>query len=607
MLEPWWKRFPEVLREEEADLERLGGRPPALNQELLEHAGIRQYDVRYSYDGRAYDLTVTYSDLHPYFRVEVTSRHTFRTHQQPFQGNLCLIRGGTWNWNVDETAAQLIESQMPALIADNLTVDDTEAPAGEVNDPAGRIPVAGAHVEPFVGYYTYAPRTAIRVDGDWVDLTEADSGTLVVGLDQPPDLNALRGAVLEVRDAAGNVIRQAHPQIVDGYPTRVTGRWCRLEQRPERDEPQCVLDSASKALSTVVPATTRVGEFELDFTGVVFTDGVRPDIEGDAWIFVVHAVGQRPPQRPTSGKGGRRGGRVAPERRRIDPYLARAYRSGSRDMTERVPTLAPLRTKKIVMFGAGGVGAPSAIEFAKAGVGTLVIVESDLVEPGNAPRWVMGYQAAGLHKLDGLNQLIRWNWPYTRLELICWRLGLARSGPDQRPDWEALNDLLKGADLIYDATAEVGVSYFLSEVAKEFEIPHVVASATEGGWGGRVARFRPGVDTACWACLMHSEEDDPSLIPPSDPDPATREVWPAGCTDPTFTGAGFDISAIATSGVRLATSMLCEDAPSAYPPANWDVAMYEFRNGSETLAGTATTHVLGQHSSCEPCRIRRSG
>lgn len=606
MLEPWWERFPEVLREEEAALGRLGGGPPALNQELLERAGIRQYDVGYSYDGRTYDLAVTYSDLHPYFRVEVTSRHSFRTHQQPFQGDLCLIRGGTWNWNVDETAAHLIESQMPALIADNVRVEGTDL-ADELDDLAVRTPGADAHVEPFVSYYTYAPRTAIRVDGNWADLTEADRGTLIIGLDQPPDLNALRGTVLEVLDAAGNVIRQAPPQILDGYPTRATGRWCRMDQRPERDEPRLVLECASHAVSTVVAATTRVGEFTLDLTGVVFTDGVRPEAEGDAWILVVQAVGQRPPQRPTSGKGGRRGGRVAPERKRIGPYLARAFRSGSRDMTERVPSLAPLRTKKIVMFGAGGIGAPSAVEFAKAGVGTLAIVESEIIDPGNAPRWVMGYQAAGLHKLDGLNQLIRWNWPYTKLELKAWRLGLARSVSEQRPEWEALNELLNDADLIYDATAEVGVNYFLSEVAKEHEIPHVVASATEGGWGGRVARFRPGVDTACWTCLMYREQEDRSLIPPRDPNPATREVWPAGCTDPTFTGAGFDIAAIATSGVRLAISTLCEDSGGAYPRTNWDVATYEFRNVNETLAGTATTHVLGQHPSCEPCRIRRSG
>lgn len=602
MLQPWWERFPEVLRDEEADLERLGGRPPVLNRQLLEGGGIRQYEVSYTHGGETCVLTVTYSDLHPYFRVEVATAHEFRTHRQPFAGNLCLIRGGTWNWNVDETAAQLIESQMPLLIADNLGPDesDDDTGAGPPGDPP-----RSTHVEPFVSYYSYAPEAVVRVDGDWADLTEAERGSLVIGIDQPPNLNALRGAVLEVRDDNGGVLRRAHPHIAEGYPTRVAGRWCRLDTRPERDDPQCVLDEASQKLPGQVAASSRVGEFDLEVTGAVFTDGVRPDGDGDAWTFVVRAVGQRPPQKPTS-KGGR-GGRVAPERPRVGPYLARAARAGVRDMTERVPSLAPLRTKKVVLFGAGGVGAPSAIEFAKAGIGTLVIVESDLIEPGNAPRWVAGYQVAGLHKLAAMNQLLRWNWPYTRLELIGWRLGTARADPAQRPDWDALNELLRDADLIYDATAEVGVNYFLAEVAKEFGVPSVVASATEGGWGGRIARFRPGANTACWTCLMHHVEDDPTFMPAADPDPATREVWPAGCTDPTFTGAGFDILTISAAGVRLAISTLCEQSPGAYPPAPWDVATYQFRDAESTLATNATTRVLPQHPSCKPCRIRWSG
>src|SRR5437870_2477061 len=83
---------------------RLAGQPAKLNAELLRSAAVRQDDLPYRHEGTVYDLTITYSDFHPYFRVEVTTGHRFRTHQQPFEGNLCLIRGGTWNWNVDETA-----------------------------------------------------------------------------------------------------------------------------------------------------------------------------------------------------------------------------------------------------------------------------------------------------------------------------------------------------------------------------------------------------------------------------------------------------------------------------------------------------------------------
>jgi molybdopterin/thiamine biosynthesis adenylyltransferase len=610
MLIPWWERFPQVLAEEEADLERLGGRPPVLNELLLERAKIRQYDVHYAHDGGCYALTVTYSDVHPYFRVEVTARDRFRTHQHPYRGHLCLIRGGTWNWDVNETAAQLIESQMPALLADHFAAGDAPPATGAAthNQASTVAQLAREHVEPFVGYYSYAPRTAIRVDGGWEDLTEADSGTVLVGLDEPHDLKALRGAVLEVRDAVGKVIRQAHPRITAGFPRRVTGRWCRLAVRPEQDDPQAIRAAVEEAGPPFVDRVqTLVGDFQLELTAVVFTDGVKPHIHGDAWIFVVEAKGPRPPPPPPPRKGNRRGTATPAKRIRVDPYLARAYRAGPQDLAERVPHLAPLRAMKVVIFGAGGVGAPSAVEFAKAGIGTLTIVESDIIEPGNAPRWIAGYGAAGLHKLDGLSQLIRWNWPYTNLELLGWRLGAVRDSPDQPPDWEVLDKVLADADLIYDATAEVGVNYFLSEVAKERGLPLVVVSATEGGWGGRVVRFRSGDGEACWTCLMHHEQDDAQLIPPADPDPATSQVWPAGCTDPTFTGTGFDIAAIAGAGVRMATSALCEGAEGGYPSATWDLAVYAFRDATNALPGNAKTLVLRPHPDCKPCRIRLSG
>jgi molybdopterin/thiamine biosynthesis adenylyltransferase len=593
-----------VLQEEVADLERLAGQPAKLNEELLNSAAVRQYNLPYRHEGAVYDLTVTYSDFHPYFRVEVSAAQRFRNHQHPFEGNLCLIRGGTWNWNVDETAAQLIESQMPMLLRDNGLFADE----GDATRPSEPSAVVDGHVEPYVGYYTYEPRTAVRVDGSWPDLAEVDHGTLVLGLDQPTDPRALRATVLEIRGEDGTTVRRADPTILAGYPNRIIARWCRVPYRPAADGPDAVLAAAVASVPALSKSSREAvdAQHELDITGVVFTDGLRPGADGDAWMFVVRGVGGRPPQRASKARK-QHGGRVAPPREQIGPYLARAYRAGRRDVTERARSLSALADKKVVVFGAGGIGAPSAIEFAKAGIGTLVVVEFDAIDPGNAPRWILGYQATGIHKLEGINQLVRWNWPYTTLELRHFRLGTARSSGAGEPEWTILAETLQGADLIYDATAEVGVNYFLAEVAKERGIPYLTASTTEGGWGGRVARFRPGKDDACWTCLTHHEADDPEMIPPADPDPSTRSVWPAGCTDPTFTGTGFDVATVSLAGVRLAASTLCEGDTEGYPPAHWDVAVYEFRDAAVTLPGTARTYLLSQHADCEPCRIRRCG
>jgi molybdopterin/thiamine biosynthesis adenylyltransferase len=405
------------------------------------------------------------------------------------------------------------------------------------------------------------------------------------------------------------VLRRADPAILAGYPNRIAGRWCRIPERPDADGPRAALDAAvASAPALSQPAREALpGHHELDVIGIVFTDGLRPQIDGDAWMFIVQGRGASRAQQPGGRNAKQRRGRVTPPREQIGPYLARAYRAGRSDITQRVRSLSLLATKKVVVFGAGGIGAPSVIEFAKAGIGTLVVVEFDVTDPGNSPRWILGYQVAGMHKLEGINQLVRWNWPYTTLELRHYRLGTPRKDSDGDPEWTVLGEVLNDADLIYDATAEVGINYFLSELAKERGLPYLMASTTEGGWGGRVARFRPGLDTACWTCLMHQEGDVPDMIPAADPDPATRSVWPAGCTDPTFTGTGFDVATVSLAGVRLAASTLCEGDPDGYPRANWDVAVYEFRDATAAMPGTARTYELNQHADCEPCRIRRSG
>lgn len=118
LLRPWWELYPGVLDEEEADLERLAGRAPALNEELLERAQIREYDTLFRVGGETFELTVTFADLHPFFRPEVSTKQPLGSHQHPFTGDLCLLQGGTWHWDVSETAAQLIESQLPRLLGD---------------------------------------------------------------------------------------------------------------------------------------------------------------------------------------------------------------------------------------------------------------------------------------------------------------------------------------------------------------------------------------------------------------------------------------------------------------------------------------------------------
>ncbi|QYG94202.1 ThiF family adenylyltransferase [Iamia sp. SCSIO 61187] len=598
-----------MLEAEERDLERLGGRPPIVDADLLNARGIRRYQVPYTdAGGTRHDLEVTYSDLHPYFQVSVRSNDVFRVHQAPFTGRLCLLHG-QGAWDVADTAASVIAEQMPKLLADAAAADGGETPTSSPD----RMP----NVDPITNYYDPAVHTVMRIDGGWANVMETRSGRLRVALDAQSAQGALRGTVFEVQDEEGAVLRSADAALAALYVNDqlIDGRWVRLDSAPAEGSAEAVLSAAVDADRTLAaPAYERVGDQEVDLIGVVLEDDVRADLDsstlvrGDSWLFVARVrTRARPPAKPQRGRVTEPSVKVSP------PNLLRTDRAGPTDLRERVPSLRPLGAATIALIGLGGVGAPSAVEFAKAGAGRLRMIESDALSTGNGARWPLGFLSAGHPKLVALLSHLKQNWPYTDIELLPCRLGQPRESGDSveerdaaPSDLDTLDKWLDGAALIYDATADRGVNYFLSELAKDRGIPYVVVSATEGGFGGMVARFDPRPETACWTCLMHHFEAGTLTPPPRDQNAATANTWPAGCIDPTFTGAGFDIAAIALAGVRLACATMCAGTDGSYPAATWDYARYEFRTADLALPGFAETFTIEPHPDCHPCANRRS-
>lgn len=594
---PWWERHREVLQEEEAALEDLAddGTPVTLDGQLLEAAQVRRYTLRHTCGDKTLDLAVTFSDWHPYFRPDVVAEQRLGTHQQPFDGTLCLFEGDTWHWDPSQTVGEMLAEQLPRLLA--------EQPDGAT--PLGR----GAHVEPFVGYYDHKIETAVRVGETTDALADSDGGTFDVVLDRTDIPDVLRATMTAVRDAAGNVLWELDPQLrPEPGPARplLGGPWVRLEQRP--DGPSAA--DVYRAILATDPGVERIvrehdaGDGATVAVGAaVFEDSIRPHELGDAWLFVYEGHGPKPKQPKSHG-------RTTPKvvRPHFGPYLARAYRTDRRTVAERTPSLAPMAEAHVVQFGVGGIGAPLATDLARALVGRLTLVDYDTVQPGNTPRWELGgILHAGLVKAPTLAHHLTANYPHTKVAASVGKLG-GRRGPDNlQPEWDAVHDLLEGADLVVDATAEIGVTHFLSDLTRELGVPLLVASATEGGWGGRIALFGTAPDDPCWSCIRHHTADGTLPVPPSDPEPATGHVHPAGCPDTTFTGTGFDVAAISNAAARLVAATLCGPTNGGYPPADWNVAIYRFRDTDNAYPGHAETFTVSRHPECGSCQARRSG
>ena len=562
----WWERWPGRL---EYELERLDalGIPYERDDEAFEKGSL-VLRLRPRVNGEEVFLVARFPDFYPYMRFEVEAPElNLDHHQAPFRKNLCLIGGATKNWHTRDTLAGFIRDQLPVALDTGRTHDKTRAEGLEV-----------PQAEPFSVYYPAYQDAAVLIDGGWVIDPSVAAGELVIGVKEDAG-EVLRGAVLEVRDTDGRVLVRMDPRVARLYPKPLRCRWVRLDESIREAEAGSFfgkLFSLHASLSN--PWWKHIVGGRTDIIGVLFPEEVGWREKGDGWVFGVRLQFK-------GRKGYSKGD---------DVYLARAMRAGASDLAARVPELKTLQECKVAVAGLGGIGSPSVLELAKAGVGQLRVLDDDIVEPGTTVRWALGFAAAGVRKAHALRSFIDANYPYTEVVPYVHRIGNVLS--DGPSDIEVLDDFLDGADLIYDATAEVGVQHLLSDLATERRLPYVCVSTTAGAWGGLIARVRPGVTPGCWVCLQHALEDETIPPPPADPNGGTQ---PAGCVSPTFTGAGFDVSELSLAGVRLAVSTLSAGIAGAYPEVEWDVATVSLREGKDRLITPRwETFVLDRHPAC---------
>ncbi len=282
----------------------------------------------------------------------------------------------------------------------------------------------------------------------------------------------------------------------------------------------------------------------------------------------------------------------------------KAFYASPADLIKRIPELQPLCEKTVAVFGLGCLGAPSVLEFARANVGRLRLVDYDIVDPASTVRWPIGFTVAGHKKTIVLQNFIHLNYPYTECKVFDFRVGSVRGvTPNRPPDQELIKTITEDVDLIYDSTGEWGVQHFLTDYAWEHKIPYIGLSGTLGAWGGKVFRIRPWDGTGCWCCYRTACDEDDIPEPPSAPDEQGRgRVQPVGCADPTFTGAGFDMLQVALMGVKMGISTLCEGAANAYPPIDWDVVHIRLRSeDGSIIPPTFDTYNLSPYAKCKRC------
>jgi len=555
---PWWKELPGRLDFELTELDKSGIRHE-IDKEARAQGKI-VLNIWPVVDGSEVPLRIKFPDYYPYFRFEAEA-HTLSLshHQNPVGKNLCLLGRSTDNWNPSDTVASLIFSRLKNVIA-----------SGSTEDRSAVADLEEHQAEPLSEFCDYQYGAMVLVDSSWDIPPEMEGGRLEIGLAPgSSSKHPIRGAALSVQDFKRSVIASSPSQWEQLYPERIEGNWLRIKGPLPRFDAL----GLKAYIESEIPSKARFSLKEIpggkvSITGIVFSEEVRyGEPDADSWVFLLHGHQGKFAKKKKNGSPGN-----------VFAYLSRAGRFGVKDYFARIPELAPLRKKTVAIIGLGCIGSPSAIEFAKAGVGELRLLDHDIVTPGNTCRWPLGIPSFGLHKSDVLVGFLNSNFPQTKTVRTVFRVGDPRLAGQEA---ELISEFLDCVDLVYDASAEPGVQQFLADLCSEQSIPLVVIESRHGGWGGLVARIRPFADTGCYLCLKKAQDDDSLPHPPKLGDDTF--VQPAGCAEPTFTAAGFDTSEVSLAGVRMAVSTLCEGESGGYPPMEHDVGILHLRdkNGNQ--------------------------
>jgi adenylyltransferase/sulfurtransferase len=160
---------------------------------------------------------------------------------------------------------------------------------------------------------------------------------------------------------------------------------------------------------------------------------------------------------------------------------------------------AKLQSARVVLVGAGGLGSPAALYLAAAGVGTLGIVDFDLVDRSNLQRQIIhGTAAIGTPKIDSARDRLRDVNPHVQVETFGQRLTSANA-----------LDILRDFDIVVDGSDNFPTRYLVNDACVLLGKPNVYGSVFR--FDGQVSVFF-AKEGPCYRCL-YAEPPPPDLVP----------------------------------------------------------------------------------------------
>jgi molybdopterin/thiamine biosynthesis adenylyltransferase len=155
----------------------------------------------------------------------------------------------------------------------------------------------------------------------------------------------------------------------------------------------------------------------------------------------------------------------------------------------------------VLLLGAGGLGSPAALYLAAAGIGTLGIIDADVVDTSNLQRQVLhGTQTVGMSKVKSAQARIADLNP--DVKVVAYEERLTSENIDRVFD--------HGWDVIVDGLDNFATRYLVNDASVWKNIPVVHGSIFR--FDGQVTTFKPQAGP-CYRCLY--PEPPPAHLAPS--------------------------------------------------------------------------------------------
>jgi molybdopterin/thiamine biosynthesis adenylyltransferase/proteasome lid subunit RPN8/RPN11 len=216
-----------------------------------------------------------------------------------------------------------------------------------------------------------------------------------------------------------------------------------------------------------------------------------------------------------------------------------------------------LRGRRVLVLGCGALGAPIAEHCIRGGVGSLVVIDNGVVNPGILVRQPYMYRDVGRSKAKALSERLNAISPQTAIT----------GKSDNALAILADDASVWSADLVIDATASLSVAAKIERLrwtsGKSFPsiLSVMVGHRSEHGLITVAMPGSTGAGTDVLRKFAVSASSDPDLADVFDdfyPDPPRGDLFQPepGCSDPTFVGSSADLAILAAQLLNAALTVL---------------------------------------------------